>query len=179
MVARIVAEVVRLTHSDCKNPATLRCHSRVIRTRRDSKLHRGSNPGRPSPCSCARATSSRPARRRRATAQPAPRERCRPSMRASPNPRANAQAVPPTWRRDPHPEWPREGGLFAANEAESRQRGDLRPHAHANHARSGSASSLKAWRWCRRALRDNRTRRPGLGQPSCFVEVGRGSARRA
>jgi hypothetical protein len=26
MVARIVAEVVRLTHSDCKNPATLRCH---------------------------------------------------------------------------------------------------------------------------------------------------------
>jgi transcriptional activator len=32
---------------------------------------------------------------------------------------------------------------------------------------------------CRRALGDNRTRRPGLGQPSCFVEVGRGSARRA
>jgi hypothetical protein len=44
MVARIVAEVVRLTHSDCKNPATLRCHSRVIRTRRDSKLHRGQTP---------------------------------------------------------------------------------------------------------------------------------------
>jgi hypothetical protein len=44
----------------------------------------------------ARTTSSRPARRRRAPARPAQRGRCRPSMRASTNPHANAPAVPPT-----------------------------------------------------------------------------------
>ena len=70
---------------------------------RDSKL-RGGTRRRPSSCSRARTTSSRPARRRRARARPARRGRCRQSRRALPSPRAAAPALPPTWRRDPHPE---------------------------------------------------------------------------
>jgi len=51
---------------------------------------RGCTPRRPSSCSRARTTSSRPARRRRAPDRAARRERCRPSKRASATPRTNA-----------------------------------------------------------------------------------------
>ena len=88
-------------------------------------------------------------------------------MRASASPRADAPVRAPTSSRDPHPEWPREDAPVATNEAESPLREDLRPRAHANHARSPHQKEAHALCALRQAL-------PGAG-----LRLARSCTRRA
>jgi hypothetical protein len=136
----------------------------------------------------ARTTSSSPARCRRAPARPAQRGRCRPSMRAAPNPRANAPAAAPRENRDPPPVSSVHEEA-APNATTPPRPWPSSPPARANHARSphhweaheygGGRSFVNRWDPFARGYPltdDDRPRAPGSLFPIRLHDGRRGAA---